>query len=651
MNDASDPTKLTFRRFENGKTSWEWDDLTTKIFQADRSYKCPTYVHRTPPCQGSCPSGHDIRGWLAIARGMDKPPVAGTPWQKYAFDRMVEANPFPSVMGRVCPAPCEDGCNRNEVDDFVGINAVEQYVGDWAIENAIALPAAPALTGKRVAVVGGGPAGLAAAHFLRRKGHAVTIFEAHDKLGGMMRFGIPGYRTPREKLDAEIDRIVGQDGVEVRCGVRVGRDVGIDDLERDFDAIFWGIGAQRGRPLPAPGADAENCITGVEFLDNFNRGWVFSTARRIVVVGGGDTSIDVASVARRLGHVTRSGAHDFATNEEIGHTASDVAGALKREGVNAVLTSLFPVEKMTAAEREREDAVREGIEILGGVMPLEVVKDANGLAVALKVCKCTMKGMTPIPVEGTESEIPCDMIISAIGQMADLAEGLERLDSGRGAIAIDPVYQVRKMPKHFAGGDAIRPHLLTTAIGHGRIAAETITDFLDGVLGERRPKVDVDQFNLLAELHERRLDPAPYDHRQDRGTDRKPFAVHNYEDRGASQIIPHTALFKGHFGYVARSRREERHVQSDEVLGDFGERIVALTEAQARKEGERCMSCGLCFECDNCVIYCPQTAVQRVPKKERAVGRYVETDYKKCVGCHICMDVCPTGYIQMGLGE
>ena len=276
MNDASDPTKLTFRRFENGKTLWQWDDLTTKIFQADRSYKCPTYVHRTPPCQGSCPSGHDIRGWLAIARGMDKPPVAGTPWQKYAFDRMVEANPFPSVMGRVCPAPCEDGCNRNEVDDFVGINAVEQYVGDWAIENRVALPAAPALTGKRVAVVGGGPAGLAAAHFLRRKGHAVTIFEAHDMLGGMMRFGIPGYRTPREKLDAEIDRIVGQDGVEVRCGVRVGRDVGIDDLERDFDAIFWGIGAQRGRPLPVPGADAENCITGVEFLDHFNRGWVLS---------------------------------------------------------------------------------------------------------------------------------------------------------------------------------------------------------------------------------------------------------------------------------------------------------------------------------------------------------------------------------------
>ena len=651
MNEAADPTKLTFRRFESGKTPWAWDNLTTKIFQADRTYKCPTYVHRTPPCQGSCPSGHDIRGWLAIARGMDKPPVAGKPWQHYAFNRMVEANPFPAVMGRVCPAPCEDGCNRNEVDDFVGINAVEQYVGDWAIEHKIPLPAAPALTGKRVAVVGGGPAGLAAAHFLRGKGHAVVVFEAHDKLGGMMRFGIPGYRTPRDMLDAEIERILGLGDIEARCGVKVGRDISIEALERDFDAIFWAIGAQKGRPLPVPGADAENCITGVEFLDAFNRGWVFSTAMRIVVVGGGDTSIDVASVARRLGHIGQANAHDVPVNEEFGHTATDVAGTLRRGGVKAVLTSLFPVEQMTAAEREREDAKREGIDIAGGVMPLEVLKDEKGLARALRVCKCMMKGLTPQPIDGTEYEIECDMIISAIGQMADFAEGLQRLDSGRGAIAIDAVYQVKKMPKHFAGGDALRPHLLTTAIGHGRIAAETISNFLAGQLGERRPKVDTHQFNLLAELHNRGLDPAPYDHRQLSGTDEKTFAVHNYEDRGASQIISHEELFKGHFSYVARGRRDERHVEADKVLGDFGERIVAFSEAQARKEGERCMSCGMCFECDNCVIYCPQTAVARVPKKERAVGRYVYTDYKKCIGCHICMDVCPTGYIQMGLGE
>ena len=176
-------------------------------------------------------------------------------------------------------------------------------------------------------------------------------------------------------------------------GVKVGRDISIEDLERDFDAIFWAIGAQKGRPLPVPGAEADNCITGVDFLDAFNRGWVFSTAMRIIVVGGGDTSIDVASVARRLGHISHSHEHDASTGEAYGYMAHDVAGTLRREGVKAVLTSLFPVEQMTAAAREREDAAREGIEIVGGVMPLEVVKDEKGLARALRLCKCTMKGM------------------------------------------------------------------------------------------------------------------------------------------------------------------------------------------------------------------------------------------------------------------
>jgi len=650
MNEHSPNTKPTHRRFKNGDTMWNWPDLTHKIFQADKSYKCPTYVHRTAPCQGGCPSGHDIRGWLAIARGMDKPPVA-MPWQQYAFLRMVAANPFPATMGRVCPAPCEDGCNRNEVDDFVGINAVEQYVGDWAIQNDTALPAPPALSGRKVAVIGGGPAGLSAAYFLRMKGHAVTIYEAHEKLGGMMRFGIPGYRTPREMLDAEIGRILALEGVEAKTSVRVGEDVTVAALEAGYDAIFWAVGAQKGRPLPVPGADAENCITGVEFLDAFNRGWVFSTAKKIVVVGGGDTSIDVASVARRLGHIKQSHAHDAPDASGFGFTAHDVANAAHKEGAELVLTSLFPIEKMTAAEHEREDARREGVDIQGGVMPLEVVKDANGRAVALRMCQCTMKGMVPMPIDGTEYEIPCDMVISAIGQMADFADGLESLDGGRGAIAIDSVYKVKGKDKHFAGGDVVRPHLLTTAIGHGRIAAETMDHFLAGAPDDRRPKVDVHQFNLLEELHARNLDPAPYDHTQTRGTSSGKFAVHNYEDRGATQIIPHKDLFKGHFNYVARNRREQRHVYADKVLGDFGERIIPLTEEQAKKEGERCMSCGLCFECDNCVIYCPQTAVSRTPKKERAVGRYVQTDYTRCIGCHICADVCPTGYIQMGLGE
>jgi glutamate synthase (NADPH/NADH) small chain len=621
-------TEHTFRRFIEGETDADID-LEEKIFQADASYKCPTYIHKTPPCQGSCPSGHEIRGWLAIARGMDKPPVEDMTWQEYAFLRMAEANPFPATMGRVCPAPCEDGCNRNEVDDFVGINAVEQYVGDWANDNKVTLGAPGKDTGKKVAVVGSGPAGLTAAYFLRKKGHAVTIFEAQEKLGGMMRYGIPGYRTPRDMLDIEIGRIIDL-GVEVKTDTRIGHDVSLEQLEKDYDAIFWGIGAQTGRPLPVPGFDADNCITGVEFLEAFNQGWVFSTAQKIVVVGGGDTSVDVASVARRLGHITHRADKGRSESVVLGHTAHDVAGTARREGVKAVLTSLFPIEEMTAAEHEREDALREGVE--------------------LKMCECEMDGMKPVPKEGTEFEIECDLVVSAIGQMGDLT-GIEALDNGNGFIATDPLYKVKDKDKHFAGGDVVRPHLLTTAIGHGRIAAENIDHLLAGNPVDKRPKVDVHHFNLLNELHQRHLEPEEYDHTQSRGTSSAKFAIHNYEDRSATQIIPHDEIYKGHFKYEAREQRGEVQIIGDDVLGNFEERIKGFTEEQAQTEGNRCMSCGMCFECDACVIYCPQDAVHRVPKAERAVGRYVYTDYNACIGCHICMDVCPTGYIKMGLGE
>lgn len=646
MNDH----QHTFRRYEEGETPDDWD-LEEKIFQQDTSYKCPTYVHKTAPCSGSCPSGHDIRGWLAIARGMDKPPVEGQAWQEYAFHKMTEANPFPASMGRVCPAPCESGCNRNEVDDYVGINAVEQYVGDWANENGVKLVAAAADTGFKIAVIGGGPAGLSAAYFMRQDGHKVTVFEANGKLGGMMRYGIPGYRTPRDMLDTEIGRITDL-GVEVRLNTRVGSDVTVEELEAEYDAIFWALGAQKGRPLPIPGWEGtENCIDGVEFLDAFNKGWVVGTAQKVVVVGGGDTSIDVASVARRLGHVTNVARTDHAGGEVIDFTAQDAAGVLTREGMTATLTSLFPIEQMTAAEHEREDAKREGVDIKGSVMPLEVIKDEKGRATGLKMCECVMKGNVPEAIEGTEFEIEADIIIAAIGQAGDF-DGIDGLDNGRGFIDIEAGYKVKGKDKHFAGGDILKPHLLTTAIGHGRVAAETIADYLDDGNIAKRPKIDIASFNLLEELHQRGHDPAPFEHPGElRGTDTNAFAVHNYEDRSNGQIVKHTELYKGHFPYVAREVRDEVHIEGDSVLGNFEERIIAYSEAQAQKEGERCMSCGMCFECDNCVIYCPQDAVSRVKKSDRTLGRYVETDYTKCIGCHICADVCPTGYIKMGLGE
>ena len=654
----NDNKKISFRRFED--ESSEYDALKEQIFQAGWSHKCPTYIHRTPPCQGSCPSGEEIRGWLGIVRGMEKPPE-GMDWEEYAFLRSTNANPFPSVMGRVCPAPCQTGCNRNVLEDFVGINSVEQFIGDTALAKGYKLAAPGADTGKKIAIVGGGPAGLAAAYQLRRRGHACTVFDDHAELGGMMMYGIPGYRTPRDMLQGEIKRILDM-GVETRLNTRVGRDISMADLERDYDAVLWALGCKSGRALPVPNSDAPNCVSGVDFLEQFNKKSMDFVPKKVVVVGGGDTSIDVASVARRLGynHIAeeqvKNTGHDGASEgSQIGYVAHDAALLGARTGAKVTLTSLFPIENMTAAEHEVNDAMREGVDIQGSVMPTEVVLDENGHAKALKMAKCTVdaKGI-PTKVEGTDYEIEADLIVSAIGQYGDFSDGLEELNNGRGFIDADPFYQVKGRPGHFVAGDIIRPHLLTTAIGHASVVADTIDRYFAGQEQTKRPKVDVRHFNLLSKLGEAHLEPEAFkpEERGDlRGTSSANYAVHNYEDRSTQEVISPDELFLGHFGFTPRSLREEVHISEEEVLGHFDERIKCLSTEQAQAEAKRCMSCGLCFECDNCVIFCPQDAVKHTPKKERTTGRYVFTDYARCIGCHICYDVCPTGYINMGMGE
>ena len=270
---------LTFRRFEDGDYTYKrkGDD----IFNEDKSYKCPTYVHRTPPCQGSCPSGEDIRGYLQIVQGIEKP-NGDMSMEEYAFRRSTDANPFPSMMGRVCPAPCQDGCNRNNVEDFVGINAVEQFIGDSAFEHKYTFDNSAPLSGKKIAIIGGGPAGMAAAYQLRRKGHASTIFDDHEELGGMMRYGIPGYRTPRDVLNHECQRILDMGGIDLRMNTRVGKDISVEQLEKDYDAILWALGCKSGRRLPVPNSDAPNCVSGVAFLEAFNKGTLKVTADRVV---------------------------------------------------------------------------------------------------------------------------------------------------------------------------------------------------------------------------------------------------------------------------------------------------------------------------------------------------------------------------------
>ena len=640
---------LTFRRYKDGDHKplpWQQE-----IFDADHSHKCPTYIQSTPPCQGSCPSGEDIRGYLNIVRGIEKPP-AGMPWQEYAWRRLTEANPLPSVMGRVCPAPCESGCNRNEVEDFVGINSVEHFLGEWAIEHKLGFAKPQAPTGKSVAVIGGGPAGLSAAYQLARKGHAVTIFDERAELGGMMRYGIPGFRTPRAVLDAEIQRILDL-GVTARMNCRIGSDVTMEQIRAQFDAVFLGLGAQSGRPLPVEGADAPNCVTATAFLKAFNDGRMRHVGKRVVVVGGGDTSIDVATVARRLGHIDQVHESDRPEHAIAGFAAHDVATLSARQGADVTLTSVFAVDKMQASKHEVEQALAEGIAIRGGLAPVAVLRGADGRATGLRVVRCEAKlagGRLEIkPIAGTEEDIEADLIVSAIGQAVDFA-GLESLNNGKGGINADKNYQVQGQPGVFVGGDVVRPHLLTTAIGHGAIAADGIDRHLRGEPLDKRPKIDVHSFDLTRKMVEKGLKITAVTEPL-WGTDASAGAIHNYDNRSDRYVIPHSELFLGHFTYTPRNRRKVVTLTAEQALNNFEERVLPLLEAQAQAEAKRCMSCGQCFECDNCVVYCPQTAVFKVSKAKSTTGRYVDTDYAKCIGCHICKDVCPTGYIQMGLGE
>ncbi|MEX8501880.1 MAG: NAD(P)-binding protein [Leptothrix ochracea] len=649
MSDKPENTApLNFRRYKDGDTKIKsWRD---QIFQASHSHKCPTYIQSTPPCQGSCPAGEDIRGYLAIVRGTEKPPT-GLTWQEYAWRRLTSANPFPSVMGRVCPAPCESGCNRNEVEDHVGINSVEHFLGEYAIANKLGFVKPETRTDRKVAVIGGGPAGLSCAYQLALKGHAVTIFDDHAYLGGMMRYGIPGFRTPRDVLDAEIHRILDL-GVETRLNCRIGTDVTMEQIRAEFDAVFLGMGAQAGRSLPIPDGTAANVVPATAFLRAFNDGRLQHVGKRVVVVGGGDTSIDVATVARRLGHIEHAKPTDF--DDVIGgRMAHDVAEVSAKQGCDVVLTSLFSVDKMQANKHEIEQAKAEGIEIRGGLVPVGLVRDTTGRATALRVARCEAKmigaRLDIKTLEGTEEDIPADLIVSAIGQAVDFT-GLEMFDAGKGGVATDRNYQVQGHKGVFAGGDALRPHLLTTAIGHGAIAADGIERFLAGEEQGKRPKIDVHVFDLQRKMVEKGL-PFNEAHGPILGTDKADIGIHNFDNRSERYVIPHDELYLGHFNNTPRLQRSITTLDKESALGNFEERLDPLSEKQAVEEAKRCMSCGMCFECDNCVVYCPQTAVFRVPKKQATLGRYVATDYSKCIGCHICSDVCPTGYIQMGLGE
>jgi NADPH-dependent glutamate synthase beta subunit-like oxidoreductase len=494
-------------------------------------------------------------------------------WQD-CFEVFSETTCLPATMGRVCPGLCEDKCNRTGVDDKpVHIRCVERFLGDYALEHDLQYD----ISGvekqpEKVAVIGAGPAGLNCAYHLARLGYGVTIFEAFSQPGGMLRYGIPDYRLPPEVMDGEVQRLVNM-GIEIKYNTIVGKDIPYEELKQNYDAIFVGIGAHKGYKLRVEGEDAVNVMSGTGFLNMVNSGEPVDVGDNVIVIGGGDTAIDAARVARRL-------------------------------GANAKIVYRRTIKEMPAIEPEIEEAQKEGVEIDFLAAPVKIIRDgdrATGMTcLKMELGEPDTSGRRrPVPIEGSEFDVPASFIIPAISQEPDF-EPLEHLHEGRDWIKIDASGKVTTTDENtYAGGDATNLGLATGAQAQGKLAAEAMHRAFRGLAAPEKEELPLITADKLG----------------------KNFWLEKQQQAVA-----------------------ESHIAIDDALAELTrETTRTYTTEEAKQEAARCMSCGLCFDCETCFKFCTDQAVIRPLQKG---GKY-EFKLDLCTGCKKCMEECPCGYIDM----
>jgi formate dehydrogenase major subunit len=529
------------------------------------------------PCTLTCPAGTPIQQYLyAIGAGQDD----------LAIRLVKEALPIPGSLGRICPRPCESQCRRVTVEEPLAICWLHRYAADTnAATGSVYHPAPGDATGKRVAVVGAGPAGLSAAYFLRRLGHAVTIFEAQEEAGGMLRWGIPAYRLPREELGREFQAILDM-GVEARYGQALGKDFHLADLRaQGFQGIFLALGAPRSSALRIPGEDAPGVFGGIEFLARAARGEKVAVGKRVVVVGGGNTAIDAVRTARRLG-------------------ATEVTLLYRRTRA-----------EMPALAIEVHEAEREGAQFHFLAAPLGVRREGDGLVLTCQQMELGAPGpdgrRTPVPVEGQTFDLAADTVIAAVGQRIDgemlLREGIA-LDRRGAAIQVDPATLQTSAPDVFAGGDVVAKEsdkIAVWAVGSGRLAAIAIDQHLTGrpVIG--RPR----SFQVAM---------------------------------GATPRDVPKSRFEG-FEQAARTAMPE--LLPDQRVTSFREVELGLTPEMARAEARRCLSCG-CGAAADCRLRTLAVEYGANPSRVAGAIRDYSSDYShpdvllesgKCINCGICV--------------
>jgi len=530
----------------------------------------PKYAEKMPPCRDTCPSGNRIREFVTTLAQAERLGKSTEQAFQQAWETYTDTSPFPAVCGRVCPAPCETECNRKEIEGAVNINKIERIIGDFGIEKKLALKT---LTDEKkpqkVAVVGAGPSGLSCAYQLVRRGYGVTVFETLRGPGGMLRWGIPSYRLPDTVLDAEIQKIVDM-GVELKCGVKVGKDVSLDELKTSYDAVYVALGAQQGVSLGIDGEQAPNVFAGVDFLNRFHHGEKLDLGKDVVVivVGGGDTAIDAARICKRL-------------------------------GANVTILYRRTIDEMPAIRQEVEEAIEEGITIEFLAAPVGFKRDGD-LVTAMQCIRMELGEpdasgrRRPVPIEGSEFEIPASAIISAISQQPDFG-GFEPLIEGRDWIRVDDE-GATKVDGVWAGGDVTQLDLVTTAVGHGRRAAEAIDRKFTGAEAEKNGMEIV------------RKDRMRLDHYEGEAPGKPPML--GVEERLAG-------------------------VNVEVNLGFTREQVIA--------EAGRCMSCGYCFDCEKCWLFCQDQAVVKPMEK----GVLYSFKLENCTGCKKCAEECPCGFIDM----
>jgi len=521
----------------------------------------PLYIMQTPPCSHGCPIHNDIRGFLRA--------LADTQDYEAAWHILTRTNPLPATCGRVCPHPCEDGCNRRDFDTPLAINNSERCVGDYGLEHRLEHKKEVLTTRKeKVAVVGSGPAGLSCAFHLAKRGFKVKIYEAEKETGGMMRYGIPAYRLPKDVLNREIEAILRL-GIDLECNVKVGVNIPFDQLLHEYQAIFLGLGAWRGTCLGIPGEDARGVYTGVGFLNEINSGKTVNVGRNVVVVGGGNTAMDCARVAKRLG--------------------ADVSVVYRRTRV-----------EMPAITAEIDEAMEERIMFRYHTNPVKIIADENRvvglLCVQMELKEADSSGRArPVPIEGSESVVPADTVIMATGQEVDY-EGIEIAKRENKWISTNE-FLMTSSDKVFAGGDAVLGlETVSAAIGQGLRAAAAIEDYLEG--------------------HEVSMAAPP--------------PVVYFKDLNS-------------YYYMGKKRFAKEAIPVHVRLKSFDEIYPPFDREEITREADRCFSCGLCFHCGNCLMYCPDNSVNLSP-----AGKY-EFDYDFCKGCGLCVKECPCHYIQLAL--